>query len=556
VSAQEAAGVLRMVYFIPSDRRPEPDYHARLDRVMSEVQRFYASGMEQNGYAGMGFRLDRDASGALHIFEVNGKHPMREYGRNDSGKVRREVKEALAAQGLDIDKEVVVLFQLLLDWQDGKATELGPYVGAGGARYGYGTAWVYDDAKLDAALLPSKDPGGYYHGPCSLGQFNTHYIGGIAHELGHAFGLPHDCQTAADYGAKGNSLMGSGNHTYGKDTRGEGRGTFLSAASALPLSVHPLFTGKPPQGPAVSCRIAALRATFSNGAIALEGQLAGEGLPMGIVALNLLTDKPGDYHSVGWTCAVGADGRFKLAMGELAPGNWSLRLRAYGPRGDEKTFEFRYTVDAQGAPDLTPFAEAIWMQDARDAFRAKDRGRLQGILAEAQKARKADPSQVLAKLTHMDKLLSGAKPAALASVTANTVLLGDVAFEAASVGWGQPLLNQVLTGEGGPLIEVGGVFFPSGLYAHAPSGYTYALDGKWKTLTASYGLQDGNSGTVVFVVKGDGKELFRSEPVRDHAVRELQAPAAGVRKLELIVEDGGDGNGGDWGVWLEPRLRR
>jgi hypothetical protein len=557
VSAQEAERpVVRIAYFIPTDRKPEPDFQARIDRVMTEVQRFYKEGMEQNGYTDMEFALDRDEKGALRIFEVNAQFPMREYGRNDSGKVRREVKEALAKQGVNIDKEVIVIFQLLLEWQDGKATEIGPYVGAGGARYGWGTAWVYDDAKLDATLLPSKEPGGYYHRPCSLGHFNTTYIGGVAHELGHAFGLPHDCQSEMNFAAKGTSLMGSGNHTYGNNLRGEGKGSFLSAASALPLSVHPLFTGKRVEGQPVSCRLAALNARFDDGVLTLTGLLEGDVMAKGIVALNNFADKPGDYHAVGWTSPVTQDGRFLLKMNELKPGNWGLRLRAYGPAGDFKQFEFRYVVDQQGVPDLTPFKEAIWLQSAQDAFKAKDRTHLKNIIAEIQKARKTD-TQAARKIAHMDKLLSGQPPPPpLASVTVNTVLLGDVAFESASVGWGQPLRNQVHGNEGSPLIEAGGTFFPSGLYAHAPASYVYKLGGRWKTFNTKYGLQDGNGGTVVFVVKGDGKELFRSETIRSSAAREQQIPVAGVQKLELIVEDAGDGNRSDWGVWLEPRLQR
>ena len=33
-------------------------------------------------------------------------------------------------------------------------------------------------------------------------------------------------------------------------------------------------------------------------------------------------------------------------------------------------------------------------------------------------------------------------------------------------------------------------------------------------------------------------------------------PIAEVDLLELIVENAGDGASGDWGVWLDPELRR
>jgi hypothetical protein len=209
-AAGNARPVLRVVYFTPTDRRPEVDRVERLDRTLSEVQRFYREGMQANGHGPLTFELDRDANGKLRIFDVRAKGPMREYGRDASGKVRAEVQAALKGQ-LDLDRETVVIFQQLLDWRGDQAIEIGPYVGGGDAHSG--TAWVYDDAKLDARLLASKESGGYYTAPCSLGQFNTHYIGGIAHELGHALGLPHERERPLELPRRGNSLMGAGNHT-------------------------------------------------------------------------------------------------------------------------------------------------------------------------------------------------------------------------------------------------------------------------------------------------------------------------------------------------------
>lgn len=142
--------VVRIAYFIPTDRKPEPDYRARLNRVMTHVQEFYRTGMEQQGYGKLTFELDRDPTGALRIYEVAAKGKMQDYGRNDSGRVAQETRDALAKQNINTDRETVVIFQLLLDWQGGKAVEIGPYVGGGGPRNG--TAWVYDDAKLDTRL--------------------------------------------------------------------------------------------------------------------------------------------------------------------------------------------------------------------------------------------------------------------------------------------------------------------------------------------------------------------------------------------------------------------
>ena len=59
------------------------------------------AGMQAAGYGPKTFGLQRDDEGRLRIDVVDGKHPMRTYGRNDSQRVREEVKAALAARGVE-----------------------------------------------------------------------------------------------------------------------------------------------------------------------------------------------------------------------------------------------------------------------------------------------------------------------------------------------------------------------------------------------------------------------------------------------------------------------
>jgi hypothetical protein len=60
----------------------------------------------------------------------------------------------------------------------------------------------------------------------------------------------------------------------------------------------------------------------------------------------------------------------------------------------------------------------------------------------------------------------------------------------------------------------------------------------------------------VFVIKGDGKELYRSDLVKDFQERKLSVDVTGVDELELVAEDGGNGNSSDWAIWFDPTLRR
>jgi hypothetical protein len=547
---------VRIACFVPSDRQPIDGYLERLDRVMSEVQRFYRDGMEAAGYGPKTFRLDRDQRGRLRIHLVRGQHPMRTYGRNASDKVRGEVKAALAQQGIDVDRETLVIFQVLLDWEGGKATEIGPYVGSG--NHLAGTAWVYDDEHLDPRLLSSKAPGGYYGGPCSLGEFNSHYIGGLAHELGHAFGLPHDCQREAERAKRGLSLMGGGNHTYGQQRRGEGPGTFLSAASAMQLAYSRPFAGEQKDARTRStCRLTDLDAKFKNGKLVLTGAVVAQPPAFGIVALDDWAKIPADYDAVGWTCKIDEGGRFRLEVGEMRPGMSQLRLKVCHASGGTSNFAFDYEVDSHGKPNVDVFRHRFALDEAMAAYAAGDRVKVQALAAELQR-RFADVPEVRRKASHLLRLLDAGPPRELSELPLDGawVPISRARFRSASTGWGRPLCDQVPVEEPGQcFLQVGGKFFEQGLYAHAPSKRELALDGKWARFRSAYGLQDGHPGSVVFVVRGDGKELFRSPLVKDQALRKLDVDVRGVNLLELSVEDGGDGNRSDWGVWIWPQLQ-
>ncbi len=549
---------LRAVYFVPADREPLSDFSNRLDRVMTEVQQFYRREMEAAGHGPRTFELERDAGGKLMIHLVRGREPMRAYGRSDSAKVKQEVGDALRARGWNPDRETIVIFQVLLAWENGRAVEIGPYCGSGNHRSG--TAWVYDDERLDPRYLASKEPGGFYAGrPCSLGEFNTHYIGGVAHELGHAFGLPHDCERESERARRGRSLMGGGNHTYGQELRGEGPGTFLSDASALQLLHTRPFAGDLPDSElSPTCEWAALDVMWESNRLILTGQVVAHPPVYGIVALNDSTANPNDYDAVGWIGAVSTQGAFRIEIAELRPGPYQLRLLACHANGAKSRWAVEYKVYDDGSPDLTPFRVWRLLRECTAAWSRRDGATVQRLAREARE-RWPDLTKFHRALDHMLALLNAPLPRVLDDWPDDVphIPLSRTVWERASTGWGPPLRDHVrLEGDASCLLQVGGEWFDEGLYAHAPSVNLWRLDGRWSRLRASYGLQDGHFGSTVFVVRCDRQERFRSPVIRDGFLRSLEVDVRGVRELELITENGGDGSQSDWAVWIAPRLIR
>jgi len=138
--------------------------------------------------------------------------------------------------------------------------------------------------------------------------------------------------------------------------------------------------------------------------------------------------------------------------------------------------------------------------------------------------------------------------------------LGDARPQLAEVGWLQPAANRIPLCEQveSPLLDSGKVY-ATGLFAHSPSRYVYDLGGKWRSLRGEAGLHtafQGDAWGVVFVIKADGKEVFRSPAIRGSEHPRYDINLTGVRKLQLLVENSGARNGCNWALWLDPTLFR
>ena len=151
--AAAARPIVRLIYFLPSDRVPQPEIDEKLDALIKEVQRFYANQMEVHGFGRKTFAFETDTHGNAIVHHVVGQFTDEYYSN--------------LSRTLDIWKEIGKRFDaskhiyLTIIDTSSQALELGA---CGLATDGMG-------------FLPAS------------GQCFTSYI--ATHELAHAFGLHH-----------------------------------------------------------------------------------------------------------------------------------------------------------------------------------------------------------------------------------------------------------------------------------------------------------------------------------------------------------------------------
>jgi hypothetical protein len=547
---------LHIVYFTPKDKKPAADWQVRTQRIMEHVREFYAREMDRNGFGRQSIPFDYDAEKKLVVHLVTGSKQTVAYDTKSGGLIRDEATPILAAKGIKVAQETILIFCNLTTHEGDSIRHNSPYY-AGGTAKG-GTAWLCDSALLDPLNLPKKEPmlrDGEY-GRISLGRYNSIFLGGTAHELGHALSLPHNRENPDDR-QRGQSLMGSGNRTYGEELRGEGKGSFLPLADALRLAAHPFFSGSQ-KGLRTQVKATFRDLTFEpkEKAFVVSGKIESS-LPCYAIVGYLDPEGGGDYDAHTCTAIPDDAGRFTLPCRALVPGRRAeLRIVACVVNGATYQQAMSYRVKKDGEPDLDDIRVRFGLEPLIAAWKTGDRAKFDAGRVRAVKGLpEADAVAVWAGNladTFGGKASQSAPDKIDASV--KTVSLSDCAFASAKVGWLAPARNHVP--DDTFFLTVAGQRFARGLYAHAPSKYAWTLAGQWKRLQGNAGLQDGNGGSVVFVIKGDGKELWRSALVTKPQPIHYDVNVSGVQVLDLIVEDGGNGNASDWGVWLEPRLSR
>jgi hypothetical protein len=292
-----------------------------------------------------------------------------------------------------------------------------------------------------------------------------------------------------------------------------------------------------------------------NQTLLIRGKLQTNIEAYGVIAY---TDPEGksDYDALTWISQV-TDGAFTIETGKHRPGNHQLRLTVCHVNGATSNFRLSYRANEKGEPDADRL-NGDWL--VKQAQRAYMQGHTE-FAAELARAALPQAAKTPAekKLKHLLALAAGQTPVDPAQVTNDKAFVSDFIWINAEVGWGKPCRNQYYFDnriQNALFLELNGIFYEKGLYAHAPSRYGFKLHKKWNTFEATAGLQTGTppDGSAVFIVKGDGKELYRSDMLRQNQTVNIKVGIKKVDILELLVESGKSGNSFCWSVWASPQV--
>ena len=345
---------LRVVYFYAKDRKPVANYLKRWDGIISDIQDFFKTEMNRLGYQATTFTIEKE-TGKLNLHKIRGSDNDKDYNYKSGGKIREEVFQGLRSKGINPEEETLLIVCGLSKTEGKQVTIYSPYYGMGanhirGLCFTADMKWLsIDGLKPDPQniILQVKEHRGYE--PFTLNRFNTVYIGGTIHELGHGLSLPHNLATKRE-ATRGTALMGAGNYTYRKEWRNEGKGSFLTHSSALRLLVHPLFNGDRNQTKErPNLTFDELTILHDQAKILIKGKIESAIPTIAMIAYHDRENKGqrgymvnNNYDATSWTSVISPDNEFKIRIMDLREGNHQIRLTSVHPNGATTTKRMHY----------------------------------------------------------------------------------------------------------------------------------------------------------------------------------------------------------------------
>ncbi len=326
VSAVEATQpTLNILYLVPSDLSPLPNYQQRLGKILLEIETFYNKELIRHGSPAR-LRMPHDpVSGLVALEEVRGTKPLSGYPYNGGWEsALKDIDAYLKAtpRPTRSDRNLIII----------PTTDQKPDV----PFYGFGKSCF----ALDYPEFDWKDCG---KAGTEAGEKFRPWYGGMAHELAHGLGLPHNCAKRSEAKLYGTTLLAHGNRSLGFGP------TFLTAADCAFLESSPpcrVFEARPLKkvGQQLDIVVEPWEDTFR-----IKGKLPTDTSVRRMVAhydKDEHDNVNNNYDAESWVIPFATDGRFDFTFpqAEITPGKTdSVQIQIYLIHDDATSEMYRYT---------------------------------------------------------------------------------------------------------------------------------------------------------------------------------------------------------------------
>ncbi|GAB3922233.1 NPCBM/NEW2 domain-containing protein [Mucilaginibacter myungsuensis] len=544
-SAPKANNVVKVVYFHGRDQDPLPNWEERLDRTLTAVNDFFVEEFKQAGMKTDGVNFEKVGKKYV-ITVIRGDLDAKNYDGNSGAAMQAEIgKKANGKINFDTD-HVVVLAGLSYQRDDGVHILHSPYWGIGSSERGI--CFVADNEMLDAKYLTDKTTRMRFMEAnvkdCLVAEFNSWFIGGIAHEMGHMLGLPHDFGNPAELTPSTISLMGQFGSRHFNDYLWDGSQTaHISAAGLLQLASHPVFTkSRKDINTHTPLNVSDMQLHNRDSSIQLKTTVSGGVLPYGLSVLMHPTTLH-EYFNESSIYRISAAGAIDITLNKKPVGTYRMAFIFMFPNGTLEVAHKLLRIAADGAELIDiPGASPL---DIKDFY--------------SRLSKKEPTAPIKQKLNIIEGILKADPPADPETIAGNSLYLSDAKWEEGKVGWADPARNYYSTeAEYTFFLENQDKLFSKGLMAHSPSSYVFRLNYKWKQFSGIVGLRDQahQQGSARFTVIGDGRVLYTSPNLRVGQRAYFNIDIHNINFLQLKTEGTEGHSYNSWASWFDPLISR
>jgi hypothetical protein len=540
---------LKLVYFHPKDKQPIKNWEERLSRCLDEVSDYYKEELKKYGIHIKALPFEKK-NGKYNFHVVKGYHNADFYKPHMGGTIKAQIGTRIGDK-VNIHSDYMVVFNnLTFKREDSTHVFHSPYNGWGG-RFG-GGCMLADCELLDPLYLKDKSTKmkfgeqSFDCKECLVAEFNSWYIGGIAHELGHTFGYSHDLGNPKELNPNSISLMGEKGSRHFKDYLWGGKkSAFISACYALHLISQPIFTKSNKSFNRLQFQLKDLTLIKEQEQYTIKGEYSSNEQPYAISAY-IRQYNQSNYYNKSYISDILNSKNFEINLTKFETGKYICELDFLYPNGQKIIQVNHFEVYQNGEIELLSNLSKLGETDSKTL--------LQKLLKKPKGKRRDLKIKILNELLKKKQLIN------LSTTELKKVSLSDAEAITEKVGWEKPLRNHYGFEENKFFLQLKGKIYEKGLYAHSPSIYSFKLEKKWKRFSARIGIQQGlnfNRPMVSYTIKGDGKTLYQFHNVGIKDLSEIKISVENIDKLELIVDsDKKDNHNGAWSIWVDPYLEK